>query len=107
MVSFKSILPSAVLPLLATASYITTLPQDAQTLFNESMAWMDISYDASAGYLYNLGPAALRHETRSSVWYAVGLLARNTGSDVDEALKIITNTINAQFKDPKDQWYAP
>jgi len=104
MLTLKSILLSGTLHLLATASYVTSMSQDAQTLFNESMNWMDISYDSSAGYLYDHGQAALRHESRSSVWYAVGLLARNSGSDVDDALKIITNVISAQFKDPKDQW---
>jgi hypothetical protein len=69
------------------------------------MEWMDDFYDSSAGYLYDVSAAsALRHETRSSAWYAVGLLARNNGTDVEEALKIIVNVINGQFKNPKDQW---
>jgi hypothetical protein len=89
----------------STPSYISTLPLNAQGLLNESMAWMDSFYDPSAGYLFGESAAtALRHETRSSAWYAVGLLARNNGSDVQEALKILTNVINAQFKDPRDQW---
>lgn len=68
---------------------------------------MDSFYDPSAGYLFDESAAtALRHETRSSAWYAVGLLARNNGTDVEEALKILTNVVNAQFKDPRDQWYG-
>jgi len=66
---------------------------------------MDDFYDSSEGYLYDVSAAsALRHETRSSAWYAVGLLARNNGTDVEEALEIIANVISGQFKDPKDQW---
>lgn len=81
------------------------LPKDSQGLFNESMQWMDAFYDPEAGYLYDLGAtAALRHETRSSAWYSLGLLARNEGSDVADALKIITNIIDGQFKDPSKQW---
>jgi len=84
-----------------------SLPKNTQGLFNESMEWMDQFYDPSAGYLYDVSTtAALRHETRSSAWYAVGLLARNEGSDVEEALKIITNIVHGQFKDPTKQWSA-
>ncbi|KAK8075330.1 hypothetical protein PG997_009993 [Apiospora hydei] len=77
---------------------------NAQGLLNESMAWMDTFYDSELGYLYDVeGGAALRHETRSSAWYALGLLARN---DSTEAEHIITNIIGAQFKDPSRQWYG-
>lgn len=86
-------------------SYVGTLPDNAQGLFNESMDYLDRAYDDSAGYLYQTsGAAALRHDTRSSAWYAIGLLARNQGSDVSAAEKIISNVINGQFKDPEAQW---
>lgn len=90
----------------ATASsYVASLSVNAQGLLNESMAWMDQYYDRSAGYLYDIGSAsALRHETRSSVWYALGLLARNEGDDAAEAEKIITNTIGSQFQVVEEQW---
>ncbi|KAF4906796.1 hypothetical protein CGCVW01_v012755 [Colletotrichum viniferum] len=92
----------------ATASsFVANLSTNAQGLLNESMAWMDQYYDHSAGYLYDFGSAsALRHETRSSVWYALGLLARNNGDDAAEAEKIITNTIAGQFKVESEQWYG-
>ncbi|WYZ38274.1 hypothetical protein EsH8_III_000188 [Colletotrichum jinshuiense] len=92
----------------ATASsYVASLSVNAQGLLNESMAWMDQYYDRSAGYLYDIGSAsALRHETRSSVWYALGLLARNEGDDAAEAEKIITNTIGSQFQVVEEQWYG-
>jgi hypothetical protein len=91
----------------AQAGYVTTLSPNAQQMFNESMSWMDNYYDTSAGYLYNFGAtSALRHETRSSAWYALGLLARNAGSDVAEAERIITNIIIGQYKDPSEQWYG-
>lgn len=92
---------------LTTASYLSSMPLNAQGLLNESMQWMDDNYDTSAGYLYDFGGvSALRHETRSSVWYAVGLLARNQGSDLAEAERIIANVIAAQFKDPADIWFG-
>lgn len=66
---------------------------------------MDYSYDESAGYLYGLGTnVALRHETRLSSWYAVGLLARNEGDDAFQAQRIITNVIDGQYKNASQQW---
>ena len=89
------------------ASYVSTLPKNSQSLFRESMDWLDGFYDPAAGYLFDESSAtALRHETRSSAWYAVGLLARNENDDVKNALEIITNVIEGQYKDPKDQWFV-
>lgn len=117
MLSLARVLQLAPLLALTTAStakrglnsttYVFSLPTYAQDLFTESMSWMDGFYDPSAGYLFDESSAAsLRHETRSSAWYAIGLLARNEGSDVDDSLEIITNVISGQFKDPADQWWV-
>ncbi|KAL0943340.1 uncharacterized protein CTRU02_201226 [Colletotrichum truncatum] len=108
---FSSVSKAAAVLALAgsvTASpYVASLSTNAQGLLNESMAWMDQYYDRSAGYLYDFSAAAaLRHETRSSVWYALGLLARNDGDDAAQAERIITNTIEAQFKVVPEQWYG-
>jgi hypothetical protein len=72
------------------------------------MTILDDIYDPNAGYLYYFyyPLAAGAHETRSSVWYSVGLLQRNSGSDVDEAVKIIENVIGGQEKDTSVQWYG-
>jgi hypothetical protein len=103
----KALILSAGLLGLGQAGYVSTLSPNAQQMFNESMTWMDDYYDSSAGYLYNFGAsAALRHEARSSAWYALGLLARNSGSDVVEAEKIIRTIINGQYKDPAEQWFG-
>lgn len=89
----------------AKRSYASTLPETAQSMFTESMDFMDYYYDQPYGYLYEVtGAMALRHETRSSVWYAIGLLARNNGEDIKEAEKIIRKVIGAQFKDPAVLW---
>lgn len=80
----------------------------AKDLFDESMSFLDNIYDPTAGYLsYFYYPlAAAKHETRSSVWYAAGLLQRNEGTDADEAIKIITNIIGDQNKNVSAQWYG-
>jgi hypothetical protein len=82
----------------------TDPPQGAQQLLKESMDWMDKYYDADAGYLYSLGAVALTHETRASSWYAAGLLARNKGDDVEQAVKIVENIIDGQHKNRSSQW---
>jgi hypothetical protein len=77
----------------------------AKSLLTESMDWMDVYYDPSAGYLYDFsGAVGLTHETRSSAWYALGLLARNKGRDKLEADKILRNVISGQYKNPADEW---
>ncbi|KAL5120848.1 hypothetical protein ACEQ8H_001329 [Pleosporales sp. CAS-2024a] len=75
-------------------------------LLHESMNWMDMFYDRQRGYLFNLDAAALTHETRSSAWYAAGLLARNQADDVEQAVKIAKNIIGAQFNNVSQQWYG-
>jgi hypothetical protein len=86
-------------------SYVSSLPEYAQDLFTESMNWLDGYYDPDAGYLFAMdSSSAMHHETRSSAWYSIGLLARNEGSDVKDAMDIITNIIEGQFKDPALQW---
>jgi len=101
------VLASIALVNAAPAQYGSHLPKNAQELLDQSMTWMDTFYDSSESYLYDLSAtAALRHETRHSTWYALGLLARNEHDDVHEAEKIISNVIGAQFKDPSEQWYV-
>lgn len=77
-------------------------------LFDQSMSYLDQIYDPTAGYLwYTYYPlAAGKHETRSTVWYAAGLLRRNQGSDVDDAVQIITSVIGDQQKNVSDQWFG-
>lgn len=72
------------------------------------MSYLDQIYDPTAGYLwYTYYPfAAGKHETRSTVWYAAGLLRRNQGSDVDNAVRIINSVIADQKKNISDQWFG-
>jgi len=100
-----ALLATSVLVAAVPAQHGSRLSGKAQQLLDESMRWMDTFYDSSESYLYELSAtAALRHETRSSVWYALGLLARNDKDDVHQAESIIGNVIGAQFKDPSEQW---
>ncbi|KAL2801771.1 hypothetical protein BJX63DRAFT_426536 [Aspergillus granulosus] len=79
-----------------------TLVQSAelvQALFTESMTIQDAIYDPSVSYLrYFYYPlAAGSHETRSTVWYSVGLL---------QPVKILRNIIHDQEKNVSAQWYG-
>lgn len=75
-------------------------------LFDTSMSFLDRIYDPIAGYLwYFYYPlAAGKHETRSTVWYAAGLLRRNQGEDVQNAVRIIESVIVDQKNNASDQW---
>jgi hypothetical protein len=89
----------------ACASLLTGLSSNAQEMFNVSMGWLDDFYDPEVGYLHAvLADAALHHETRSSCWYAAGLLARNEQDDAAQAELIINNIVTSMFKNPADQW---
>lgn len=102
---FRIALSSLALTSYSHGSYASSLSSNAQELFTESMTWLDTFYDSEAGYLYDLSAqTALDHETRSSAWYALGLLARNEGNDVQEAEKIVNNIIYGQFKNESQQW---
>ncbi|KAL2846997.1 hypothetical protein BJX68DRAFT_276912 [Aspergillus pseudodeflectus] len=92
----------------ATLVQSVQLSDHVQALFNESMAIQDAIYDPSVSYLrYFYYPlAAGTHETRSTVWYSVGLLQRNRDNDVDEAVKILRNVIGDQEKNVSAQWYG-
>lgn len=97
----------ATLWLAVTATSILTekTAQYAKDLLTKSMDAMDRTYDPFAGYLFNTDTALL-HETRSSAWYAVGLLARNEKDDANQAAKIISNIIGGQYLNASEQWYG-
>lgn len=89
----------------ATSGGVDKTSVYAKDLLSQSMAFMDRNYDPVAGYQFNLNTALL-HETRSSAWYAVGLLARNEKHDADQAAKIISNIIGGQYHNTSEQWYG-
>jgi len=92
--------------LVPSGTSAATVSGFAGDLFQNSMSFLDQIYDPSAGYLYYFywPLAAGKHETRSSVWYATGLLQRNQGDDLEQAVKIITNVIEGQNKNVTAQW---
>ncbi|EQB44244.1 hypothetical protein CGLO_17038 [Colletotrichum gloeosporioides Cg-14] len=102
--SFKNFISIGLLAWLTALNLAVAvkLSYHTQDLFEESVSFLDKIYNPVAGYLYFLffPPAAGKHETRSSVWYATGLLQRNEGDDVKQSVKIIKNDIADQKKVP-------
>ncbi|KAF2014401.1 hypothetical protein BU24DRAFT_392532 [Aaosphaeria arxii CBS 175.79] len=99
----------AILLVINAATTAVALSGEALAMVEDSTAWMDKFYDPSVGQLYDLeSKAAMNHETLTSAWYAVGLLARNGngGKDVTEAQRIINFIIADQHDNPKDLWYG-
>jgi hypothetical protein len=101
-----SVVVPCVFALAATFEQLNGTTSFSANLLQESMQWMDMYYDSDKGYLFSLDAAALMHETRASVWYAAGLLARNEADDVEEAVKIVKNVVGGQFKNETQQWYG-
>lgn len=86
---------------------LAALTGEAKAMLEDSLAWMDRFWDPRINQLYDLeSKAAMNHETQPSIWYAVGLLARNNGDDAANAEAIISYVIADQFKNPADLWYG-
>lgn len=109
MVAFISWRQALAICLYASSGvHAAELSANTRTLFDESMDFLDTIYDKAASYLYYFyyPLAAGPHETRSSVWYATGLLQRNRGDDVEQAINIIKAVIGDQEKNETLQWFG-
>ncbi|KAJ6035739.1 hypothetical protein N7540_000018 [Penicillium herquei] len=79
----------------------------SRDLFSQTMTFLDEFYDPNVGYLYDLSSAeGLRHESRQSVFYSLGLLARNKGDDSKNAATILYNIVGGQITDPSSEAYG-
>lgn len=101
------------LPTVETAETVkrdktTKMTPHVHTMFHQEMKFLDDLYDPVAGYLYYFyyPLAAGPHETRSTVWYAAGLLLRNEGNDTANAVRIVKDVIANQEKNVSAQWYG-
>ena len=96
--------------MIALGAQAVYLAPNDQEMFDESMTFMDNVYDPAVGYLYDFyggqGPAAGTHVTRSSIWYAAGLLQRNQGDDCEQAKRVIRNIIDGQHSNRSELWYG-
>jgi hypothetical protein len=85
---------------------ILTLPPSARKLVEISTAWFDPYWDPATGLLWSpsieKGPKTpLRHHiVRDTIWYALGLFLRRSGSDVFRGLQSIQAILDHQFDSP-------
>ncbi|KAF8875318.1 hypothetical protein BD779DRAFT_1563870 [Infundibulicybe gibba] len=78
------------------SSYVDSLPANQRALFEYTMSGLDA----------NFAPPFLFGSPRYSAWYAVGLLARNEGDDVEVASNIFRQVISCQYTNPSDLWFG-
>ncbi|MBI5302670.1 MAG: hypothetical protein HY868_11075 [Chloroflexi bacterium] len=79
------------------------LDANARDLFVAAMRWMESHWDEAAGLLGNPGDddhATPYHSIRGSVWYAFGLLMRNSAGDVARAVRVMDTVLDYQFDAP-------
>ncbi|KAH4893965.1 hypothetical protein HBI26_103970 [Parastagonospora nodorum] len=105
---FSRITACITLGLLASSASAVKLSGHPKDMFDKSMTFLDQLYDDSVGYLYwfYYPLAAGQHETRSTIWYVPGLLNRQEGDDVKNAIRILRNVIGDQEKNVEAQWYG-
>lgn len=77
-------------------------------------AWMDRSWDAAVGLLWNPpgaftdvtdGPRTV-HLVRETAWYAIGLLRRNGPGDHDRAEQALDAVLGQQYDAPGQPWHG-
>ncbi|KAB5592449.1 hypothetical protein CTheo_4096 [Ceratobasidium theobromae] len=86
-------------PATSASKKIKGLSKNAQEIFDIAMTYNDDGWDSIRGTT-GAGSA------RATAWYAVGLLARNEGSDTAIACDIIEREIDAQYIVPGNAWYG-
>ncbi|KAF5371592.1 hypothetical protein D9758_003428 [Tetrapyrgos nigripes] len=80
------------------ASILDTLPPLQRRVFEYGMTGLDVNFG---------GPGTLLFDSpRYTAWYAVGLLARNEGNDVEVASGLLEQVVSYQFKDPSKVWFG-
>ncbi|ROW09312.1 hypothetical protein VPNG_05844 [Cytospora leucostoma] len=106
IVAFASaVVVQAVLNQTSYVKTTMTLSTAAQSLFDYSMQVSELRWDDY--YKYVLYQEEGEYNTRFTAWYAVGLLARNQGEDVENAKAAIDNILRAQLtSDYNSAWYG-
>jgi hypothetical protein len=86
------------------------LTQNAGEVFKQSMDLFDASYEAKAHLVLNPQdrnpPPRGRYMVRESSWYALGLMMRHHGDDVQRAQAILGAVLDEQYLKPGVKWYG-
>jgi hypothetical protein len=95
-------------------THIADLDPAARDLAERSLAWLDRHWDASVGLfrmpgdaLYEDGQSGTAvHLVRETAWYALGLLLRNAGGDIERAVRAIDVLLAYQFDAPEYPYHG-
>lgn len=96
----------------APVGHIAELPltQNASEVFKQAMALFDASYDARVHLVMHphdrTPPPRGRYMVRESSWYALGLMMRHRGNDVQRAQAILGAVLDEQYREPSVKWYG-
>ncbi|RUS28930.1 hypothetical protein BC938DRAFT_481265 [Jimgerdemannia flammicorona] len=94
----------------AAALQLRDLSQHAQDLATLSITYMDQQWDEDLGFInsqylefrLNVGD----HLTRETLWYSLGLLLRNNGTDHDRAVAAIHRVLDNQYDSPNTSFHG-
>jgi hypothetical protein len=81
---------------------LAELAPHARSLAEESLRWTEQFWDPEMALLAldSEGLAGPVHSVRNSAWYALGLLLRNQGDDVERAVRTFHAVLDYQFDEP-------
>lgn len=85
-----------------TGKQLADLTPHARSLAEESLRWIDQFWDPTMGLLAldSENQKGAKHTVRNSTWYALGLLLRNQGDDLERAVRTFHAVLDYQFDEP-------
>ena len=85
---------------------LSDLSPYARHLATESLKWSEGFWDPDSALLWSHRQDGAVLMVRNSVWFAVGLLLRNRGDDVEQACRTIDAIIDNQFDEPGTPYHG-
>jgi hypothetical protein len=86
------------------------ISKNAREVFDQSMRLFDASYDSQVHLLLHpqdrTPPPVGKYMVRESSWYALGLMMRHHGEDVQRAQTLLGAVLDEQYLKPGVKWYG-
>jgi hypothetical protein len=92
------------------AKTLASLTPEARDTATAALQWTDPYWDARAGFLWDTrleptpGEKSRRHVVRDTIWYAVGLMLRDSPGDRERSLRAIQAVLTQQIDDPGEPY---
>lgn len=91
-------------------TYSESIDNSLQNLVTQALTWADNYWDDTQHLvripLKQQDNATIRHGIRESVWYATGLLLRQSDGDVDRAQQALKAVLSYQLNSPDDVFHG-